>query len=47
VDIYNDVEDGLLLQQEYIRGISAWNFNLDDLKAQAALVRRSNFQWPI
>lgn len=29
------------LQQEYIRGISAWNFNLEDLKSQAALV--SNF----
>lgn len=28
----------LLLQQEYIRGISAWNFNLEDLKNQAALV---------
>lgn len=27
------------LQQEYIRGISAWNFNLEDLKSQAALVR--------
>lgn len=26
------------LQQEYIRGISAWNFNLEDLKNQAALV---------
>ncbi|BBH00414.1 Protein kinase superfamily protein [Prunus dulcis] len=24
-------------QQEYIRGISAWNFNLEDLKNQAAL----------
>lgn len=29
------------LQQEYIRGISAWNFNLEDLKRQAALVSRS------
>lgn len=27
-----------LMQQEYIRGISAWNFNLEDLKNQAALV---------
>lgn len=27
-----------LSQQEYIRGISEWNFNLDDLKAQAALI---------
>ncbi|KAJ4960248.1 hypothetical protein NE237_020158 [Protea cynaroides] len=26
-----------LSQQEYIRGISAWNFNVEDLKAQAAL----------
>lgn len=25
-------------QKEYIRGISAWNFNLEDLKSQAALV---------
>ena len=28
------------LQQEYIRGISAWNFDLEDLKNQAALVSR-------
>lgn len=28
----------MFLQQEYIRGISAWNFNLEDLKSQAALV---------
>ncbi|XP_049346304.1 serine/threonine-protein kinase BLUS1 [Solanum verrucosum] len=27
-----------LSQQEYIRGISAWNFNLEDLKNQAALL---------
>lgn len=27
-----------LSQQEYIRGISAWNFNLEDLKSQAALL---------
>lgn len=26
------------VQQEYIRGISAWNFNLEDLRNQAALV---------
>lgn len=26
-------------QSEYIRGISAWNFNLEDLKAQAALIQ--------
>lgn len=34
--LYEDKEQ--LSQQEYIRGISAWNFNLDDLKAQAALI---------
>lgn len=28
----------LYVQKEYIRGISAWNFNLEDLKSQAALV---------
>ncbi|KAK1423278.1 hypothetical protein QVD17_18576 [Tagetes erecta] len=28
-----------LSQQEYIRGISAWNFNLEDLKNQAALIK--------
>lgn len=27
-----------LSQQEYMRGISAWNFNLEDLKNQAALI---------
>ncbi|KAF3332773.1 serine/threonine-protein kinase BLUS1 isoform X1 [Carex littledalei] len=27
-----------LSQQEYMRGISGWNFNLEDLKAQAALM---------
>lgn len=26
------------VQQEYIRGVSAWNFNLEDLRNQAALV---------
>ncbi|KAL6010961.1 hypothetical protein ACLOJK_001404 [Asimina triloba] len=31
-----------LSQQEYIRGISAWNFNLEDLKAQAALIQDDN-----
>lgn len=25
-------------QNEYKRGISGWNFNLDDMKAQASLV---------
>ncbi|KAJ9683424.1 hypothetical protein PVL29_019137 [Vitis rotundifolia] len=33
--LYGDKEH--LSQQEYIRGISAWNFNLEDLKNQAAL----------
>ncbi|KAK1299348.1 Mitogen-activated protein kinase kinase kinase ANP1 [Acorus calamus] len=28
-----------LSQQEYIRGISAWNFNLEDLKNQAAQIQ--------
>ncbi|KAF8010975.1 hypothetical protein BT93_J1571 [Corymbia citriodora subsp. variegata] len=28
-----------LSQREYIRGISAWNFNLEDLKSQAALIQ--------
>lgn len=27
-----------ILQNEYKRGISGWNFNLDDMKAQASLV---------
>jgi hypothetical protein len=27
-----------VLQSEYKRGVSAWNFNIEDLKAQAALV---------
>ncbi|OMO69636.1 hypothetical protein COLO4_28990 [Corchorus olitorius] len=35
--LYEDKEQ--LSQQEYIRGISAWNFNLDDLKSQAALIQ--------
>ena len=26
------------LQNEYKRGISGWNFNLEDMKAQASLV---------
>lgn len=34
--LYEDKEH--LSQQEYIRGVSAWNFNLDDLKNQAALI---------
>ncbi|KAK4477385.1 hypothetical protein RD792_016606, partial [Penstemon davidsonii] len=28
-----------LSQQEYMRGISAWNFNLEDLKSEAALIQ--------
>ncbi|XP_010251251.1 PREDICTED: serine/threonine-protein kinase BLUS1 isoform X4 [Nelumbo nucifera] len=35
--MYGDKEQ--LSQREYIRGISAWNFNLEDLKAQAALIQ--------
>ncbi|XP_027359541.1 serine/threonine-protein kinase BLUS1 isoform X4 [Abrus precatorius] len=35
--LYEDKEQ--LSQKEYIRGISAWNFNLDDLKSQAALIQ--------
>ncbi|KAK3011271.1 hypothetical protein RJ639_012016, partial [Escallonia herrerae] len=35
--LYGDKEH--LSQQEYIRGISAWNFNLEDLKKQAALIQ--------
>ncbi|XP_040936757.1 serine/threonine-protein kinase BLUS1 isoform X2 [Gossypium hirsutum] len=34
--LYEDKEQ--LSQKEYIRGISAWNFNLEDLKSQAALI---------
>ncbi|XP_058087193.1 uncharacterized protein LOC131234380 isoform X3 [Magnolia sinica] len=34
--MYGDKEQ--LSQQEYIRGISGWNFNLEDLKTQAALI---------
>ncbi|KAI3866060.1 hypothetical protein MKX03_025895 [Papaver bracteatum] len=36
-DMYGDKEQ--LSQKEYMRGISAWNFNLDDLKNQAALIQ--------
>ncbi|KAL6006990.1 hypothetical protein ACLOJK_032486 [Asimina triloba] len=39
------------LQQEYIRGISGWNFNLEDLKTQAALIQGgdeiSNTEYPV
>ena len=31
--------DAVAFQKEYIRGISGWNFNLEDLKNAAALVR--------
>ncbi|KAM1075895.1 hypothetical protein ACFX2I_023372 [Malus domestica] len=34
--------DEHLSQQKYIRGISAWNFNLEDLKNQAALIEEDN-----
>lgn len=36
-ELYGEKEH--LSQQEYIRGISAWNFNLEDLKHQAALIQ--------
>ncbi|XP_044466320.1 serine/threonine-protein kinase BLUS1 isoform X2 [Mangifera indica] len=39
--LYGDKEQ--LSQQEYIRGISAWNFNLEDLKSQAALIQDDDF----
>jgi serine/threonine-protein kinase OSR1/STK39 len=29
----------LMKQEEYRRGVSEWNFDIADLKAQAALVR--------
>ncbi|GMJ04247.1 MITOGEN-ACTIVATED PROTEIN KINASE KINASE KINASE KINASE4, TARGET OF TEMPERATURE3 [Hibiscus trionum] len=35
--LYEDKDQ--LSQQEYIKGISAWNFNLEDLKSQAALIQ--------
>ncbi|OWM71537.1 hypothetical protein CDL15_Pgr005724 [Punica granatum] len=35
--LYEDKEQ--LSQQEYIRGISEWNFNLEDLKRQAAMIQ--------
>ncbi|KAL3636629.1 hypothetical protein CASFOL_018928 [Castilleja foliolosa] len=34
---YEDKEQ--LSQQEYIRGVSAWNFNLEDLKNESALIQ--------
>ncbi|KAJ0051710.1 hypothetical protein Pint_02725 [Pistacia integerrima] len=36
-----------VLKQEYIRGISAWNFNLEDLKSQAALGPMNSFFSPV
>ncbi|KAJ4831512.1 hypothetical protein Tsubulata_004745 [Turnera subulata] len=36
-NLYDDKEH--LSQKEYIRGISEWNFNLEDLKRQAALIQ--------
>ncbi|XP_076957967.1 uncharacterized protein LOC143633579 [Bidens hawaiensis] len=36
-ELYGEKEQ--LSQQEYIRGISAWNFNIEDLKNQAALIQ--------
>ncbi|KAK4798467.1 hypothetical protein SAY86_030793 [Trapa natans] len=35
--LYDDKEQ--LSQQEYRRGVSEWNFNLEDLKSQAALIQ--------
>ncbi|XP_020088263.1 serine/threonine-protein kinase BLUS1 isoform X3 [Ananas comosus] len=35
-----------LSQREYIRGISGWNFNLEDLKAQAARLETSDGALP-
>lgn len=42
--LYGDKEQ--LSQQEYIRGISAWNFNLEDLKNQAALIQDDDYSSP-
>ncbi|KAH8513175.1 hypothetical protein H0E87_006460 [Populus deltoides] len=36
-------EQEALSQSEYQRGVSAWNFDLDDLKAQASLVRDDDY----
>ncbi|KAH0984744.1 hypothetical protein GBA52_011921 [Prunus armeniaca] len=36
--LYGDKEH-LIAGEQYIRGISAWNFNLEDLKYQAALIQ--------
>ncbi|XP_044479067.1 serine/threonine-protein kinase BLUS1-like isoform X1 [Mangifera indica] len=39
--LFGDKEQ--LSQQEYIKGISGWNFNLEDLKSQAALIQDDDF----
>ncbi|XP_042024541.1 serine/threonine-protein kinase fray2-like [Salvia splendens] len=41
--LYEDKEH--LSQQEYIRGVSAWNFNLEDLRNQAALIEDDPTSW--
>ncbi|KAK7327213.1 hypothetical protein VNO80_31578 [Phaseolus coccineus] len=35
-------EEEALSQSQYQRGVSAWNFDIDDLKAQASLVRNDD-----
>ncbi|KAG0487344.1 hypothetical protein HPP92_009439 [Vanilla planifolia] len=37
-----DEDKDQLSQREYIKGISAWNFNLEDLKKQAALIEEES-----
>ncbi|KAG8659007.1 serine/threonine-protein kinase BLUS1 isoform X2 [Manihot esculenta] len=39
-------EQEALSQSEYQRGVSAWNFDLEDLKAQASLVRDDDDDMP-
>lgn len=36
--IFRVVSLSFLVQSEYQRGVSAWNFDVEDLKAQASLV---------
>ncbi|KAL6580444.1 hypothetical protein OROMI_008468 [Orobanche minor] len=36
---YPPMKSGSTLQNEYKRGISGWNFNLDDMKAEASLIQ--------
>ncbi|KAL6187068.1 hypothetical protein ACLB2K_043183 [Fragaria x ananassa] len=38
-ELFGQNGEELLSQQEYIRGISAWNFDVEDLKRQAVLVQ--------